>query len=292
MKLSLNKKMALWGYAFLFIPLAYFAFVFVIPMVQSFRFSFLDYSTLSTQQTVIGWRNYGTVLGLEEFWKGMGNTLRYALVRSPAVLLVSLITALALQRIIKGKEALRTVLMLPFVTSEVALAWLFNYLYSKNGPVTLILTELGVDKPRLLLSPQTALYAISAVAVWASIGYYMLLFTVGLDAIPDEMYDAAKVDGASSWQTFRHITLPLLNPTIVLLSVIAVTASLKNFAMVRNMTDGGPVGSTLTLPLLIYRYAFYHLKMGVASAITVVFFLLILVITYVQLRVTQKQFEY
>jgi multiple sugar transport system permease protein len=205
---------------------------------------------------------------------------------------VSLITALALQRIVKGKEALRTILMLPFVTSEVALAWLFNFIYFKNGPVTIALSALGVAKPRLLLNTETALYAISAVAVWASIGYYTLLFTVGLDAIPDEIYDAAKVDGASAWQTFRRITLPLLNPTIVLLSVIAVTASLKNFAMVRNMTDGGPVGSTLTLPLLIYRYAFYHLKMGVAAAITVVFFMMILVITYVQLRVTQKQVEY
>lgn len=292
MRLSLSRKQALWGYAFLLIPLVYFVFIFVIPMVQAFRFSFLDYRTLSTDTPFIGLRNYREVFLLEDFWKGMGNTLRYAAVRAPAVLLVSLITALALQRIVRGKEALRTILMLPFVTSEVALAWLFNFIYFKNGPVTLALSALGVEKPRLLLNPQTALYAISAVAVWASLGYYTLLFTVGLDAIPEEIYDAAKVDGASAWQTFRRITLPLLNPTIVLLSVIAVTASLKNFAMVRNMTDGGPVGSTLTLPLLIYRHAFYHLQMGVAAAITVIFFLMILVITYVQLRTTQRQVEY
>lgn len=292
MRLSLSKRLALWGYLFLSIPLLYFLLVFFIPTVQAFRFSLLDYRTLSTEQTFNGWYNYKTVLALPELWTGMSNTLRYALVRAPGVLLVSLVTALALQHITRGKEALRTTLMLPFVTSEVALAWLFNFLYSKNGPVTIMLSALGVEKARLLLNPATALYAISAVAIWASIGYYTLLFTVGLDAIPSEIYDAAKVDGASWWQTLRRITLPLLNPTIVLLSVIAVMASLKNFAMVRNMTDGGPVNSTLTLPLLIYRYAFYHLKMGVAAAITVIFFLLILAITYIQIRVTQRRFEY
>lgn len=292
MKLSLSRKMGLWGYAFLFIPLIYFIVVFLIPMVQAFQFSFLDYRTLSTERPFVGLENYQKVFELEEFWKAMGNTLKYALVRAPVVLLVSLITALAMQVIVRLRDALRTIMMLPFVTSIVALAWLFNFIYSRLGPVTLVLSELGVDKPRLLMNPATALYAVSGVAIWGSIGYYTLLFTVGLDAIPDELYDAAKVDGASPWQAFLRITLPLLNPTIVLLSVLAVTASLKNFALVRNMTNGGPINSTLTLPLLIYKYAFYHLKMGVAAAITVAFFVLIMVITIVQLRVTQRQFEY
>ena len=229
---------------------------------------------------------------LEEFWQALSNTLRYVLVRAPTVLVVSLLAALALQRVIKFKHVLLTIMMLPFVTSEVALAWLFNFLYSRQGPVTLVMEALNLDQPRLLLSTTTALYAISAVAVWASIGYYALLFTVGLDAIPDEVYAAAKVDGASGWRIFWHITLPLLNPTIVLLSIIAVTASLKNFAIVRNMTDGGPVNSTLTLPLLIYKEAFYHLDMGLAAAITVAFFALIMAITIIQLKVIQRQVEY
>ena len=292
MSSSLQRRQAVWGYAFVIIPILYFVAIYVYPMVEAFRFSFLNYRTLSTETPFIGLRNYEVLFTLDDFWKGMWNTLRYAVVRAPAVLLVSLITALALQRIIVGREPLRTVLMLPFVTSEVALAWLFKFIYFKNGPVGLALGALGVKQPQLLLNPATALYAISAVAVWAAIGYYALLFTVGLNAIPDQLYDAAKVDGASGWQVFRRITLPLLNPTIVLLSVIAVTASLKNFAMVRNMTDGGPIGSTLTLPLLIYRTAFYHLKMGVAAGMTVVFFLMILVITYIQLRVMQRHVEY
>jgi multiple sugar transport system permease protein len=292
MSSSLQRRQATWGYVFLIIPFLYFVAIYVYPMVEAFRYSFLNYRTLSTETPFNGLRNYEALFTLDDFWKGMWNTLRYAVVRAPAVLLVSLITALALQRIIVGREPLRTVLMLPFVTSEVALAWLFKFIYFKNGPVGLALAALGVKQPQLLLNPATALYAISAVAVWAAIGYYALLFTVGLNSIPDQLYDAAKVDGASGWQVFRRITLPLLNPTIVLLSVIAVTASLKNFAMVRNMTDGGPIGSTLTLPLLIYRTAFYHLKMGVAAGMTVVFFLMILVITFIQLQVMQRHVEY
>jgi multiple sugar transport system permease protein len=292
MSSSLQRRQAVWGYVFLIIPFLYFVAIYVYPMVEAFRYSFLNYRTLSTETPFNGLRNYEALFTLDDFWKGMWNTLRYAVVRAPAVLLVSLITALALQRIIVGREPLRTVLMLPFVTSEVALAWLFKFIYFKNGPVGLALAALGVKQPQLLLNPATALYAISAVAVWAAIGYYALLFTVGLNSIPDQLYDAAKVDGASGWQVFRRITLPLLNPTIVLLSVIAVTASLKNFAMVRNMTDGGPIGSTLTLPLLIYRTAFYHLKMGVAAGMTVVFFLMILVITFIQLQVMQRHVEY
>ena len=292
MKLTLTKKQALWGYAFILIPLVYFAVVFLVPMVQAFRYSVLDYKTLSTVTPYIGLENYKKVLDQDEFWVAMTNTLKYALVRAPSVLIISLMTALAVRRLTRFKNALRTTLMLPFVTSAVALAWLFRYLYSRLGPVTLFLNLLGLDQPRLLLDPDAALYAISAVAVWSSIGYYTLLFGVGLDAIPDEIYDAAKVDGASSWQMFWRITLPLLNPTIVLLSVLAVMASLRNFALVRNMTDGGPINSTLTLPLLIYRQAFYQLNMGRAAAMTVLFFVLIMVITFVQIKMTQRQFEY
>lgn len=291
-KLTLSRKKDLWGYAFLTIPLIYFLSIFLIPMIQAFRFSLLDYQTLSTVQAFNGIENFRDMFNLEEFWQALSNTLRYTLVRAPTVLIVSLITALALQGVFRAKHVFLTIFMLPFVTSEVALAWLFNYLYSRQGPVTLVLEQLGAAQPRLLLSTTTALYAISAVTVWASIGYYALLFTVGLDAIPDEIYAAAKVDGASSWQIFWRITLPLLNPTIVLLSIIAVTASLKNFAIVRNMTDGGPVNSTLTLPLLIYKQAFYHLNMGLAAAITVSFFVLILVITFIQLKVLQRRVEY
>lgn len=293
MKLRLYHKKALWGYVFLALPLLYFLAVFVIPMLQAFYFSSLKYNTLSTSTSFYGFKNYESMLRDEVFWKAVNNTLRYAVVRAVGVLLISLVTALALQHLTRGKNFLLTLILLPFVTSGVAMAWIFSLLYSRIGPITQLLSSLGVENPMLMTDPRTALYAIAVVTIWGSIGYYTLLFIVGLNTIPAEVYDAAKIDGASAWQLFRHITMPLLNPTIVLVSIIAVTASLKNFDVVRSMTgSGGPINSTLTLPLMIYLEAFFRMNMGRASAITFVFFLFILVITFIQLRVLTRDVNY
>lgn len=293
MKLRLAQKHALWGYVFVALPLVYFLVIFVIPMLQAFYFSALKYNTLSTDTTFNGLKNYQSMLQDDAFWNAVSNTVRYAAVRATGVLLVSLVTALALQHLTRGKNFLQTLIMLPFVTSGVAMAWIFSLLYSRIGPITAFLSSLGVANPMLMTDPKTALYAIAAVTIWGSIGYYALLFTVGLNTIPGEVYDAAKIDGASSWQLFRHITIPLLNPTIVLVSIIAVTASLKNFDVVRSMTgNGGPINSTLTLPLMVYLEAFFRMNMGRASAITFVFFLFILAITFIQLRVLTREVRY
>lgn len=293
MTLSLRQRKMLWGYAFVSIPLIYFLIVFVIPMGQAFQFSVLKYSTLSVVKTYVGAQNYLSMLDDAVFWKAFGNTIRYTLFRAPIVLILGLITALLFQNLKRLKNGLRTVLILPFMTSLVAMGWLWLYLYSRTGPITLALEAMGVENARLLLYPQTALYSIAAVTVWGSLGYYMLLLTVGLDSIPEDFYDAAKVDGASAWQAFRHVTLPLLNPTIVLVSIIAVTASLKNFDVIRTMAaTGGPLNSTLTLPLMIYMEAFTRLNMGRAAAITVVFFIIILIITYIQLRTITREIEF
>ncbi|MCL4561077.1 MAG: sugar ABC transporter permease [Chloroflexi bacterium] len=293
MKLRLSQKNALWGFAFIALPVIYFLFIFIVPMVQAFYFSVLNYNTLSTQTHFIGLANYASMLEDDVFWTAIWNSLRYALVRAPGVLLISLITALLFQNITRGKGFLQTLIMLPFMTSGVAMAWIFNLIYSRIGPITALLSDLGVQNPQLLTSPKTALYAIAAVTIWGSIGYYALLFTVGLNAIPNDYYDAAKVDGASPWQIFKHITIPLLNPTIVLVSIIAVTASLKNFDVVRSMAaNGGPINSTLTLPLMIYLEAFRRMNMGRASAMTLVFFLFILIITFIQLKLITREVRY
>lgn len=293
MRLTLSQKKAIWGFVFIVLPVIYFLVVFIVPMLQAFYFSALKYNTLSTVRVFVGFDNYKSMLEDEIFWKALWNTIRYTIVRAPGVLLISLMTALMLQNITRGKDFLRTLIMLPFMTSGVIMAWIFNYLYSRIGPITMFLSKLGVERSQLMTNPKTALYAIAVVTIWGSIGYYTLLITVGLDAIPDELYDAAKVDGANSWDIFRHITIPLLNPTIVLVSIIAVTASLKNFDVVRSMTGtGGPLNSTLTLPLMIYMEAFTRLNMGRASAMTLIFFLFILIITYIQLKLITREVHY
>jgi multiple sugar transport system permease protein len=297
-RLKLHSKMAFYGLAFLAIPFAYFIAVMIVPMIQAFEFSFQKYNILSPDKPFIGWKNYEYLFGNELFWTALGNSFKFAVVRVPLVLILSLITAMMFQSITKGKNVLRTFMLLPFMTSGVALGWIFNFIYSRQGPSFFLLKALGVPDTQAMLgyNVNTALISIAVVSAWASIGYYTLLFTVGLDAIPNEIYDAAKVDGASGWQIFSKITIPLLNPTLVLVGILSVTASLKNFDLIRVMSGnngtGGPMNSTLTMPLYIYMEAFTRLNMGRAAAITVVFFFIIMVITLVQLYVTQRNVEY
>jgi multiple sugar transport system permease protein len=296
-RLKLHSRMAFYGLAFIAIPFAYFVAVMIVPMVEAFQYSFQKYNILSAEKPFVGWQNYKYIFGNAVFWTALGNSFKFVLIRVPLVLGLSLITALAFQTITRGKNLLRTLMLLPFMTSSVALGWIFNFIYSRQGPIFIILKLFGVgDTAALLLrNVGSALPAIAFVSAWASIGYYTLLFTVGLDSIPGEVYDAAKVDGANSWQIFSKITFPLLNPTLVLVGILAVTASLKNFDLIRVMSlngTGGPTNSTLTLPLYIYMEAFTRLNMGRAAATTVVFFIIILIVTLVQLRVTQRNVEY
>lgn len=297
-RLKLHSRMAFYGLAFLAIPFFYFVAVMIVPMFQAFLFSAQKYNILSPDKQFIGLTNYKDLFKTELFWTALINSFKFAVFRVPAVLALSLITALAFQVIKKGKNIFRTFILFPFMTSSVALGWIFNYLYSRQGPIFLILKSMDVPATQaiLTLNVKTAIFAIAAVSAWASIGYYTLLFTVGLDAIPNEIYDAAKVDGANDWHIFWKITMPLLNPTLVMVGILAVTASLKNFDLLRVMSGnngtGGPMNSTLTMPLYIYMEAFTRLNMGRAAAITVVFFFIILVITLIQFKVTQKEVEY
>jgi multiple sugar transport system permease protein len=297
-KLRLNSRMAFYGLAFLAIPLIYFVAVMIIPMIEAFQFSFQKYNILSTVKPYIGLENYEKLFSTELFWIALKNSFQFALFRVPMVLIMSLATAMMFQVIKKGKNVLRTFMLLPFMTSGVALGWIFNFLYSRQGPLYFVLHALGLPDTKAIvtMNVDTVLFAIAFVSAWSSIGYYTLLFTVGLDSIPNEVYDAAKVDGANSRQIFTKITLPLLNPTLVLVGILAVTASLKNFDLIRVMSGnngtGGPMNSSLTMPLYIYMEAFTRLNMGRAAAITVIFFFIIMIITLIQLKVTQKNVEY
>jgi multiple sugar transport system permease protein len=297
-RLKLKTRMDFYGLVFLAIPFIYFVAIMIFPMVEAFQFSFQKYNILNPVKPYVGLKNYEDILDNDLLWKSLYNSLRFALFRVPLVLTLGMVTALAFQAIPRFKNLLRTLMLLPFLTSGVALGWIFIFIYSRQGFIFHMLRTLGVPdtKSLLLMNVPTALYAIAFVSAWASIGYYTLLFSVGLDAIPTEVYDAAKVDGANGWQTFWKITFPLLNPTLVLVSILAVTASLKNFDLVRTMSGnngaGGPMNSTLTMPLYIYMEAFTRLNMGRAAAITVIFFLIIMIITLIQLRVTQRNVEY
>ena len=295
-RMSLSQRKQFWAYIFVALPFAYFLVVNFWAMANSFVYSFQDYMTISTDRSWIGLENYKVVIADPVFRKALKNTLTFAAVRVPVITVLSLGTALMLHNIRRFKGFFRMLYFIPFVTSGVAIAWVFKFLYLPNfGLFTKLFDFLHWKRVYFLGDPRTALGSIIAVTIWASLGYYTLIFLAGLEDIPVEFYEAAKVDGANAWRRFRHITLPLLNRTLVLVVVLCMISSLQNFTYVRLMSKdgfGGPLNSTVTMSLLIYKEAFFSLRMGRASAIAVIFFGIILVLTLIQRRLITREVNY
>jgi len=296
LKLSLNQKRTLWAYIFVAVPFAYFMVVNFSAMFQSFLFSFQDYVTIRADRSFIGLDNYDRVFQLKIFRDALRNTLVIAAVRVPILTVLSLGVALMLHNIRWAKGLFRTLYFIPFVTSGVAIAWVFKFmLLPNNGLFTHLFDMLGIPRVYFLGDPRTALGCIIGVTVWAGLGYYALIFLAGLEDIPHVFYEAATVDGASAWQCFWKITIPLLNRTLVLVILLILISSLQSFTYVRMMSKdgfGGPLNSTITIPVLIYKEAFFSMQMGRASAIAVVFFVIVLVITLIQQKLLSREVEY
>src|SRR5690625_3491380 len=183
----------------------------------------------------------------------------------------------------------RVIYFIPYVTSIVAISWIFQWLFMSNGFINDFLINLGFSQQPFLNSPDQAIWVISAAMIWQSIGFQMILFLAGLSNIPDMFYEAADIDGATSWQKFWHITLPLLNPTIVFSAIIGMITFIQvSFTQVVNMSmdgSGGPLNSTMSVVVYIYQVAFQQYDMGLASAATIILFLFIMGLTIFQMKV-------
>jgi multiple sugar transport system permease protein len=285
-----------WAYVFISLPFLYFVTVNFIAMIAAFSYSFQEYNTLSSVRHFIWFENYQAIFAQKDFWQALKNTLYFAVLRVPLVIFFSLGVALLLTSIRRFKAFFRTLFFIPFVTSSVAISWVFRYMYLPNfGIFTALCDFLKIERINFLGDPKYAIYAILAVAVWASIGFYAIIFMAGLEDIPQDFYEAAEIDGASDWQRFRFITIPLLNRTLVLTTVLCLISSLQTFTFVRMMSKdgfGGPLGTTRTIPLLIYREAFSSMSMGRAAAISVIFFIIILALSVVQQKVLTREVDY
>ena len=292
MRLTLERRRWLWAYAFIAIPLLFFLAIRIGPTLYAFWMSLHQWDPIALERPFIGLDNYRAMLEDDVFWKAMRNTWIYVLVGVPAGLVLSLAIALGLQRMIRYTGFFRVLYFLPYITSLVAVSWVWRWMYMPNGLFNEVLGVVGLSS-RFLGSPDAAIYAIIATTVWHGLGFQVVIFLAGLESIPQDYLEAASLDGASAWQRLTGIVLPLLNPTIVFLVVTGVISNLQVFTQIRNMSTGGtggPLNSTISIVLYVYQQAFQSLpsKMGYASAMTVVLFLMILLITIVQLRLLQR----
>ncbi len=296
MSLSLQRRRWLWGYAFIAIPLFFFLFVRIGPTIYAFWMSLHQWDPIALDRPFIGLENFRSMADDETFWKSLRNTWIYVGVGVPAGLIISLLIALGLQRMIRFTGFYRVLYFLPYITSLVAVGWVWRWMYMPNGLFNDILGWVGLGPYKWLGSPDMAIYSIIATTVWHGLGFQVVIFLAGLESIPEDYLAAASVDGASGWQKFRDIVVPQLNPTLVFLIVTGVISNLQVFTQIRAMSSGGtggPLDSTISIVLYVYQEAFQSLpsKMGYASAMTVVLFLMILAITIFQLKVLQRDTE-
>ena len=293
-RLSMPARRALWAYLFLLPWLLGLALFWVGPLLASLFFSLTEYDVLSPPRFV-GLANYRRAL-LEDnlFWPSLGLTFRYSLVVVPLGLVGSLLLAALLNRGLPGTNLFRTCFFLPHLTPAVALALLWTWLFHPTvGPINLALGAVGLEGPGWLASESWALPALILITLWGQVGGNgMLIFLAGLQGVPDPMMDAAKIDGAGAWARFRHIVVPMISPTILFNLILGVIAALKVFTLAFVATKGGPQYATWFLALHIYNQAFEYFRMGFASALAWLFVAMLLVFTYVQLKLSNRWVYY
>ncbi len=268
---------------------------FAVPVAAGLLLSLTDFDLYAIgapgNARFLGLGNYVQVLSSPLFWKALGNSLYFVLAGGPLSVLVSLGAALLLNaRRVRWPGLFRSVFFAPVVTTLVAVAIVWRYLYHpRYGLLNYGLGALGLPAVDWLGDPRWAMPAIILLAVWKNFGYNMLIFIAGLEAIPQELYEAAHLDGAGAWRRFRHVTLPGLAPTFLFVGVITMLGHFQLFAEPYVMTQGGPLRSTTTLVLLMYEEGFRWWRMGMAAAIAFVLFVIMLLGTVLQMRLQRER---
>lgn len=294
-RFNLKQQKYIFVYGCLLVPFLFFVSIRFLPMLYTFALGFFDWGLLSDDRPFIGFENYVNLANDAAFMSAVKNTFIYVFVGMFFQVTIGLVIAIFLQKINRFKGMYRVIYFIPYVTSIVAISWVFRWIFMNNGLVNDILVNFGIGRQLFLQSPDQAIYIIIAAMVWQFIGFQVVIFLAGLEAIPETFYEAAEVDGASPWKKFWKITLPLLNPVIVFSAVVGSINYLQTFTQVVNMSSdyqGGPMHSTITMVVYIYRLAFNNYNMGMASAATIILFLIILAITLIQLKFLTKKYEY
>lgn len=299
----------------LILPTYSILFVFImIPIFFAFFISFTKWNLLGSMKYV-GLSNYRQLFHSEEFWKAMSNTFYYTFITVPIAVVISLVLALMLNTKIKGIGFYRTAYFMPVLTSVVASAfiwqWIFqsqngilNYIFGylglkplswlneSRGIFTIIFESLGVSIPGWLGGPSVTLVAISIMSIWKNVGYYMIIFLAGLQNIPRTYYEAAEIDGAGPVKRFFSITLPILSPTTYFVLIMSVIVSFQVFEQVAVTTQGGPLNASLVMVYLIYQRAFRFLEVGYASSAAFILFTIVIILTYFQVKIIGKRVHY
>jgi multiple sugar transport system permease protein len=281
------------AYSFILPNLLGFAIFTLFPMVFSLGLAFMNWDGANVV-TWAGLENFRELLHDETFRIALLNTFYYVIGTVPPTMVAALGLALLLNQPLRGRNFFRTTFFFPYVASLVAVAVVWNMLFNPAmGPVNQFLVALGVENPpRWTASVDWAMPTVIMASIWKGMGYYMVIYLAALQGIPSYLYEAAEIDGANAWQKFRYVTLPMLTPATFFVSIMLTIAAFKVFDLILVMTDGGPGRATNVLVIHTYNTAFREFRFGYSSAIAMVLFVIVLIITIVQFRMEKRWVNY
>ncbi len=269
--------------------LLHLALFVLFPVLFSLLLTFHKWNIISPMEW-IGLDNYRHIFQDRLFWKAILNTFKFLLVHIPLQVIMALALAYALHQSTWLRGFFRAAFFLPVVISGVVVTVLWQQLYGlETGLLNRMLISLGLQRVEWLSNPTIAMVSIAIMATWKNVGLYVILFLVGLQTVPRSYYEAAEVEGASAWQQFRYITLPSINPTIFMVVILSTIGGFSLFIEPYIMTDGGPMNTTLSAMLYIYRQAFGYYHMGYSATLGLFFALLILAVVAIQKRVIEEE---
>jgi multiple sugar transport system permease protein len=286
-----KRKMNIIGYMFLLPSLIGFIIFKLYPILFSFFLTFCEWDLVSGFSNIkfIGIENFKSMLKDDYFTSSLKNTLIYVFSVVPLEIVFAMLIAVILEKMVYFKGFFRLIYFMPYVSNIVAVSVVWMALFHPSqGPINQLLISIGIKEPPLwLASSKWAMVALIIMSIWLGIGYCIVIYMAGLQGIPDEIYEAAKIDGANSISRFRYITLPYLSPTTFFLLIVRLIATFQVFGPINIMTEGGPGRATTVLVYHIYRTAFRFYQVGYASAVAFVLFLIIFILTLIQWK-TEK----
>lgn len=269
-----------------------FSVFIVIPMLSSFYYSFTDWNGLNPNVHTVGFKNYKTLIHDSEVWISLKNTLYFAILVTILQNVISLILAMLVDGTNWIFRFLRVLYLIPALLSALAIGYIWSYLYNPIfGIMNTVLTDMGLSNwtQDWLGDPKWSMLSVVFTNIWQWTGLSLVIYLAGLQAIPADMYEAADIDGAGKWKRFVHITFPLIAPSFTINILISIIGSFKVFDIIYVMTKGGPGTTTESLAILLYKKAFNFNEMGYGTAIAVVMFLIILVISIIQLTILRRR---
>ncbi|MFL5787994.1 MAG: carbohydrate ABC transporter permease [Flavisolibacter sp.] len=271
-------------------PYLLFVIVFVLfPVFFCFFLTFHKWNIIAPMK-FIGVDNYSRLFHDRLFWKAIGNTVKFLLLHIPLQLSISLFLAYLLNRKLKASSFFRASFFIPVIVSGVVVTILWQQLLGYDtGLINRFLTGARIGKIGWLIDPDVAIYSIAVMATWKNVGLYVILFLVGLQTVPPQYYEAAKMEGATSWQQFYHITLPIINPTIFMVVILSTIGGFSLFIEPYIMTGGGPLNTTLSAVLYIYKQAFQYYNMGYSATLGFFYAIIIMTVVVLQKKLIEKE---